>query len=83
MINYLGFGLILKCFWGAVEIEDFLDNVQEPIVSVRKTRRVFFYCVFAVFHTPAGLWFRTKSAFFIVGEFIAFFAHFCVHVCKM
>ena len=78
MINYLGFGLILKCFWVAVEIEDFLDNVQKSIVSARKTRRVVFIA-FLPFSIRL-LWFRTKSAFFIVGEIIAFFAHFSVHV---
>ena len=81
MINYLGFGLILECFWVAVENEDFLRNVQKPIVSARKTRRVFFiaFCNFP--HACYG--FVQKGHFSSsenVGEIIAFFAHFYVHV---
>ena len=30
MIDYLGFGLILQSFWGAVENEGFLVSVQKP-----------------------------------------------------
>ena len=77
MINYLGFGLILERFRLAVENEGFLGNVQKPIVSARKTRQVFI--AFLPFSTRL-LWFRAKSAFFIVGEIIVFFAHFYVHV---
>ena len=79
MTNLLGFGLIFQCFWGAVENEDLLGNVQKPIVSARKTRGVFFLIAFLPISTRL-LWFRAKSALFIVGEIIALFAHFYVHV---
>ena len=72
MANYMGFGLILESFWGAVENEDFLGNVQKPIVSTRKKRN-FLLNAFLSFSTRL-LWFRARSAFLIVREIIAFFA---------
>ena len=52
MINYLGVGLILESFWGAVENEGFLAKAQKPIVSARKTRNCS-KCLFAISYTPA------------------------------
>ena len=77
MTNYLDFALILEPSWGAVENEDFLGNVQKTHSFSAKNASLFnlLKCVFAVFHTRL-LWFRAKSAFWIFGEIIAFFADF-------
>ena len=62
-MNYLGFGLILQSFRGAVENSDFEGNVQnKPIVSAEKTPLFFVVVEFLLFPTRL-LWFRAKMAF--------------------
>ena len=74
-MNYLGFGLILQSFRGAVENRDFDGNVQKPIVPAEKTRHFFFFSSFLLFPTRL-LWFRAKIAFLIVGEIFDFLPQF-------
>ena len=48
MTNYLGVRLILESFWGAVENEYFLGNVQKPHGFSAKNAQLFFsaFCRF-------------------------------------
>ena len=62
----------MKIFWAMCKNPKFTAKNEPSFLF-------FFLIAFLPFSTRL-LWFRAKSAFFIVGEIIAFFAHFYVHV---